>query len=338
MRRVFLLALVFGLTLTLLPTQPGGAVARAASPGAGIQDAYDVGAHQVGTKTVSTSSLRATESGSSGGYFTGFTFGGKNAGEFKVANISCPTGPPGLAANASCSFSVSFTPVARGVRAATLTIGCVNFSNCPYTIDFTGTGTGPCGLAFSDVKESNGACEAIEGLAARGIIKGCDQAVTPPRFCPGDPTVRAQMAALIARTVGWDAEDHQNAFPDRCLPSGGCIDDALWRNVGTLQFYGVAKGFQDGTYNPFDNVLHAQTISFITRAMVKKGTWTQATVDDGTVYPNIPASSGHRLDFVTYVARVGPVPGTTTKTQNFDAWNTPSTREWFALALWQAIK
>ncbi len=179
---------------------------------------------------------------------------------------------------------------------------------------------------------------AVTQLAARGIIKGCDQAATPPLFCPGDPTLRAQMAALIARAVGWDAEDHANTFSDRCLAPGNCIDDALWRNVGTLQFYGVARGYADGTYDPFGEVLHAQTISFITRAMVKKGRWIQATVDNGTVYPNIPVGSGHRLDFVTYVANVGPVPGTTSASQTFAPWDQPSTRAWFALALWQAIK
>src|SRR4051794_32386348 len=86
-----------------------------------------------------------------------------------------------------------------------------------------------------------------------------------------------------------------------------------WR--GLLGAKGVAKGYADaGTcapanapcYAPRDNVLFAQTISFITRAMVQQGYWTQATGDDGSVYPNIPASSGHRLDFVTYVANVGP--------------------------------
>ena len=80
-----------------------------------------------------------------------------------------------------------------------------------------------------------------------------------------------------------------------------------------------------------------------TMRMVKKGYWTQATVDTG-IYPNIPASSGHRLDFVTYVNNVGGVPavapatGLTDPTQPFPQWDQPSSRAWFALALWQAIK
>ena len=54
-----------------------------------------------------------------------------------------------------------------------------------------------------------------------------------------------QMAALIVRAMGWDALNYGNPFPAR-----GEIDADLWRNVGTLAYYGVARGYQDGTYRP----------------------------------------------------------------------------------------
>jgi hypothetical protein len=125
--------------------------------------------------------------------------------------------------------------------------------------------------SFPDVSPGNPAYEAISQLAARGIIRGYQNG----RFGPTDTTLRAQMAALIARAMGWDAEDHGNPFPDQ-----GSVDSNLWRNVGTLAFYGVAKGFPDGKYRPTSPVLNAQVISFITRAMVAKGYWVQETVDD----------------------------------------------------------
>src|SRR3712207_7096579 len=46
-------------------------------------------------------------------------------------------------------------------------------------------------------------------------------------------------------------------------------------------------------------VLNAQVISFITRAMVTKGYW-QAQPDNPTLYPDVPAASGHRTDLATY--------------------------------------
>src|SRR3954452_22293870 len=105
--------------------------------------------------------------------------------------------------------------------------------------------------SFRDVATTDPAFNAVTQLATRGIIKGCDQTTSPPLFCPIEHTLRAQMAALIARAMGWDTENHGNTFPDQCKAPGNCIDTDLWRNVGTLQFYGVAKGYPDGTYDPF---------------------------------------------------------------------------------------
>ncbi len=126
------------------------------------------------------------------------------------------------------------------------------------------------------------------------------------------------MAALIARTVGWDSQDWGNRFPDR-----GTVDTDLWRNVGTLEHYGVARGYQDGSYQPTGVVLYAQTISFITRAMVAIGYWQQLS-DDPAIYPNVPASSGHRADIATYVGYAGPVPGFPASPQAWSGWDQSS--------------
>src|SRR3712207_6244082 len=139
------------------------------------------------------------------------------------------------------------------------------------------------------------------------------------------------MAALIARAMGWDAEDHGNPFPDR-----GFVDANLWRNVGTLAHYDVARGYPDGTYRPAAPVLQAQTISFITRAMVAKGYWQPATADDPALYPNVSFASGHRWDLLTYHQHAGAVPGADPAAA-WGGWAAPSTRGWFAQALWQAL-
>lgn len=215
------------------------------------------------------------------------------------------------------------------------------------TLDATGTpspvvtlavsyaGTSP---TFTDVPASAPFAAAVGELAARGVTRGYAEGtcralrLAAPCFGPGDPVLRAQMAALIARAMGWDAENHGTPFPD-----AGSVDPDLWRNVGTLAFYNVARGYQDGTYDPTGEVLRAQVISFITRAMVTLGYWTMQP-DDPAVYPNVPGGSGHRQDLVTFAHFAGPVPGTTSTGQALPGWDQPATRAWFAQMQWLAIQ
>jgi glucose/arabinose dehydrogenase len=179
---------------------------------------------------------------------------------------------------------------------------------------------------YTDVPPDSADFVAITQLGARGVIKGYGDGT----FGPHDTILRAQMAALIARAMGWGNEHWNNPFPDQ-----GTIDGELWQAVGTLNHFGVAKGYSDGTYNPTGEVLYAQAVSFITRAMVAKGYWV-AQADDPALYPEVSASSGHRGDIATYVHYAGALPNFP-RGQPFGSWNQATTRAWFADALWQAL-
>jgi hypothetical protein len=181
---------------------------------------------------------------------------------------------------------------------------------------------------FCDVGPGSPYYEAVMALAERGIVRGYADGC----FGPEDTTLRAQMAGFIARAAGWDDEDHGNPFIDR-----GPVDADLWRNVGALAHYDVARGYGDGTFAPTAEVLRAQTISFITRAMVAAGYW-EPQPDDPRLYPNVPAASGHRADLVTYVRASGPLPGAAAVNADWTGWDGPATRGWFALAEYQALR
>ena len=183
---------------------------------------------------------------------------------------------------------------------------------------------------FADATpDRTGATEAIAQLAVRGVIKGCDPAVG--LFCPTDPTLRAQMAVLIVRAMGWGAEHPANPFSDRAG-----VDDELWQATAIMAAHKVANGYGDGTFGTTGPVLNAQVISFITRAMVNQGYW-QTRPDDPLVYANVPASSGHRQDLVTYAYYAGSVRGTAGTAARFDGWDAPASRAWFAYTFWQAL-
>ncbi|TAM82207.1 MAG: choice-of-anchor D domain-containing protein [Acidobacteria bacterium] len=80
---------------------------------------------------------------------TGIAITGTNGGDYSQTN-NCGTS---LAAGASCSINVTFTPTAAGTRTASLTV-TDNATNSPQTAGLTGTGTAlpglsPASLTFS---------------------------------------------------------------------------------------------------------------------------------------------------------------------------------------------
>ncbi len=174
---------------------------------------------------------------------------------------------------------------------------------------------------------------AIQALTLRGVIRGSGDGTVGA----SSTTLRAQMAALIARPNYWERESAGNKFTDQ-----GAVDRDLWRNVGVLANYKVAKGFGDGTFGPTDPVLYSQVILFISRAMVQKGYW-QLQPDNATYFPNLLATTAQqqadRRDIATYVhytQQAGGVPDRPA-TAAFVGWDRPAPRSWFAVALYRAL-
>jgi len=188
--------------------------------------------------------------------------------------------------------------------------------------------------AFCDVTTATANSTAITQLAARGVIFGSDNPNGAGKCFDGSEYLaRIHVAGFVARLFGWSNEDHGNSFTDK-----GSVDDDLWRNAGTLAFYDVARGYRDGTYDPTGNVLHAQAVSFVSRAMIRKGYWT-LQADNGTYYSAVPTASGHRQDAVTFYTNARNIPGTAAPTDTWggaDGYSGQSTRGYFVTVLWQA--
>jgi hypothetical protein len=79
---------------------------------------------------------------------------GTNASDYAQAN-TCPVSPATLAANATCTISVTFSPSATGSRTASVTISD-NAANTPQTVALSGTGTNTTAIAFDKNLGSNG--------------------------------------------------------------------------------------------------------------------------------------------------------------------------------------
>lgn len=226
-------------------------------------------------------------------------------------------------------------------------VGFGNPLTFPVTKNRTVVATFATRATFSDVLNGDGNYEAITQLATRGIINPAGVNGSG-RFEPNRGIVRAESAGLIARAFGWNTEQRDNPFPDRCDVQGqNCIDAELWNNVAALSFHNVAFGYPGaptcegaGTtapcYLPRNPVLNVQLISFITRAFNEQGAWQKPATDTPALYPNVPGVSGHRLDLIAYVANAGAVPGQPT-TGPFTGYDQPASRRFSAAALWQAM-
>ncbi len=208
--------------------------------------------------------------------------------------------------------------------------------------------------AFTDVPGNRADAQAIVGLATRGTILGYGGG----KYGPDDGVQRAQMAALIARAMPtgpgtptngtvtppacvnagtWDCEDWGNGFTDK----GGLVD-SLWRNAGALQAHRVAVGYTPADcaakgkaypcFGPFDPVTYAETITFITRAMVEKGYW-QNQPGAAQPYTGVPAVfAPYVATFAYYTQGAGNLPAVPGNN-----WSAQATRGWFAQVLWQAL-
>jgi hypothetical protein len=212
---------------------------------------------------------------------------------------------------------------------------------------------------FGDIPGGAAYADPVVQLAARGIINGCDREAVPPLFCPADPTLRAQMAALIVRAIpGWADETWENPFSD------SIADAELWSRVATLGHYQVAQGYQAEIcqergvavpcFGPLDNVTYGQTILLIARAMVAKGYWVLQP-DNRAIFPDQngvagadPTTDRQTLDhraIATYVFYAGAPPdvdaspGIPFRRAGVDngGWGEASSRGWFARALWLAL-
>jgi subtilisin family serine protease len=183
-----------------------------------------------------------------------------------------------------------------------------------------------CNVTFSDVPTDHPYYEAITTLATEGVIRGYGNG----RYGPGDTTLRAQMAVLLVRAMGWSGEQAENPFTD-----GGGIDPELWDAVAILAARDIARGYSATSYGPNNRVLQAQAISLIARTMVAQGYW-EYQPDNPALYTAVPVSAGHRIDLATFVHYAGALPDVPTN-QSFAEWNQAATRGWFARALWQAL-
>ncbi len=214
-----------------------------------------------------------------------FTIEGYNnrvgTGIFVIASGTTTYFTDGSAANLNMYDGGSFTYTINGGNGVTLPyqaqgaaeIGMYNFpggnqhnprSSCSRFDEQQYAPGYSYGAPFYDLSSYAPECYPIYSLYRRGIVNGYGNGAVGPN----DTLNRAQMAGVIARANGWQDDDSNGYY---CFPDLDGIDFALRKNICTLRAMGIINGYGDGNYYPYDAVLYAQAVSYITRAFVYRG-------------------------------------------------------------------
>jgi hypothetical protein len=102
------------------------------------QNSFNLG-NQLVTTSTSGQAVSLTNTGNAPLTISSIGIGGANSGDFSQTN-TCPASGASLAANASCSINLIFTPAATGSRTASVTIAD-NAPGTPQSLGLVGTGT-----------------------------------------------------------------------------------------------------------------------------------------------------------------------------------------------------
>jgi hypothetical protein len=147
-----------------VPVSVAGTGTAAATPSLGVSTA-SLG---FGTITVGTSSAAQTLTlnNTGGGQATGIAFNNSNAGEFVVSGNTCGAT---LAAGASCSLAVKYTPGGTGADSASLTISSAGAADIVVAMSGTGSAAPSASLSASPPLVAFGNVTAGQTSAATTI-------------------------------------------------------------------------------------------------------------------------------------------------------------------------
>jgi hypothetical protein len=117
----------------------------APAPVAGVAPATLTFATRVTATTSAAQTVTLSNTGNAPLAIASIAFAGTNPGDYARSGGSCPTAAGSLAAGASCTVAVTFTPTAVGARPATLRVtdDSANTAGSTQNVTLNGTGRAP---------------------------------------------------------------------------------------------------------------------------------------------------------------------------------------------------
>lgn len=111
------------------------------------------------------------------------------------------------------------------------------------------------GMVFSDVPKGAWYYNAVQNLAASGVIQG----YTDRTFRPNNYMTRAEFVSMALRLFPIEAEGAGKHFGD--------VPDSFWGAdaIQTAANMGIISGYADGTFRPGQSITRAEAVSILNR-------------------------------------------------------------------------
>ena len=103
----------------------------------------------------------------------------------------------------------------------------------------------PASLGFTDVSSSYWAYGAIMSLCSQGIVSGYPDGT----FKPDNPITRAEFVSIMDKVLKLPAYSPQTPTFSDVSSSDWC-----YQSVETAVYAGIAKGYDDGTFRPGNDI------------------------------------------------------------------------------------
>lgn len=174
---------------------------------------------------------------------------GANSGDFSIQSNNCGT----VAAGASCTISVAFTPTATGARSASLTISD-NSPTSPHTVVLTGSGVVGTSVSLPSASISSGtytyvAADSLTAGTGNFVIAGGtnvtfeagNQIVLQPGFTATAGTAPVTFHAFIGMPANASSSFTQSNSPSLSY-TGSWQQAAISGTYGTSEATATATG------------------------------------------------------------------------------------------------
>ncbi len=247
------------------------------TPAAGLE----FGSVQLG-HTTAGQGVTLTNSGNAPLAIARFGLGGSNPGDFALSGFTCD---PTLAAGASCTFLVTFSPTALGARAATLEVAD-NATGSPHSVPLTGTGVSAPDVTSPTLTDRTPGSGAVDVSVTTDVTTTFSENVTGVDTATMTLREGSSSGPLVSSGVIYDDTTRVATL----TPSSSLQPDTTY----TVQLIGGSSGIRDLAGNP----LAATQWSFTTAAPATGpdapviGTATASSAQTATVRWTAPASNG----------------------------------------------